>query len=227
MPSRLNPRRDPARWPEEPREARAVQESLRHRVIRENGLGRIRTVAGIDVAYGRRGERTWAAVALLEMPELALGESVLASLPTAFPYLPGLLSFREAPAALEALPLLSRTPDLLMVDGHGYAHPRRFGIACHIGVLTDRPTIGVAKSRLVGRHEEPGPDHGDRVPLMDRGEVIGMVVRTRPGVRPVYVSIGHRVGLERAVELVLACCRGFRLPEPTRLADRLSRCHGA
>ncbi len=227
MPPRLIPRPGPCRWPADPREARAVQEALRHRVIRENGLGRIRTVAGIDVAYGRHGERTWAAVAALEMPGLTLGESVLAALPTCFPYLPGLLSFREAPAVLEALPLLSRPPDLLMVDGHGYAHPRRFGIACHIGVLTDTPTIGVAKSRLVGRHEEPGPERGDRVPLTDDGEVIGMVVRTRSGVRPVYVSIGHRIGLERAVELVLACGRGFRLPEPTRIADRLSRCHGA
>ncbi len=215
-----------APWPRDPREARALQESLRHRVVREDRTGEIRRIVGIDVAYARRASLTWAAAAALTMPGLLLEESVLAARPTCFPYVPGLLSFREAPAVLEALPLLSGIPDLLMVDGHGYAHPRRFGIACHIGVLADLPTIGVAKSRLVGRHREPGPEPGDRVPLTDGGEVIGMVVRTRPGVRPVFVSIGHRVSLERAVELVLASCRGFRLPEPTRIADRLSRCHG-
>ena len=215
-----------AGWPESPAEARTLQEALRDRVIREDRFGRLRRIAGIDVAYARRRHLTWAALALSTMPDLLLEESALAMVPTGFPYVPGLLSFRETPAVLEALPLVSHRPDLLMVDGHGYAHPRRFGIACHIGVLTDTPTIGVAKSRLVGRHEEPGPNRGDRVPLLDGQEVIGMVVRTRPGVRPVYVSIGHRVSLERAVELVLACGRGFRLPEPTRLADKLSRCHG-
>ncbi len=215
-----------AGWPESVAEARALQQALRDRVIREDRIGPLRRIAGIDVAYARRRNLTWAAVGLLSVPDLLLEESALAALPTRFPYVPGLLSFRETPAVLEALPLLSYRPDLLMVDGHGYAHPRRFGIACHIGVLTDTPTIGVAKSRLVGHHQEPGPNRGDRVPLLDGQEVIGMVVRTRSRVRPIYVSIGHRVSLERAVELVLACGRGFRLPEPTRLADKLSRCHG-
>ncbi len=214
------------RWPTDPREARALQEALRGRVIREDRSGEPRQVAGIDLAYTRHRDLTWAAVARLSLPGLELEESVLAARPTRFPYVPGLLSFRETPAVLEALPLLACAPDLLMVDGHGYAHPRRFGIACHIGVLTGLPTVGVAKSRLVGRHGEPGPERGDRVPLLDGGEVIGMVLRTRRGVKPVYVSVGHRVSLERAVDLVLACGRGFRLPEPIRIADRLSRAHG-
>lgn len=142
---------------------------------------------------------------------------------TDFPYVPGLLSFREAPASLDALERLGTEIDLLLVDGHGVAHPRRFGLACHLGVLADLPSIGVAKSRLVGRHEEPAEERGSREALVDGDEVVGAVVRTRAGVRPVFVSVGHRVGLETAVELVLRCAPRYRLPEPIRQADRLSR----
>ena len=211
-------------WPRTPAEARALQEELRARVIAAGGPASPQRIAGVDVHYDRsRGLAVAAAVRL--DGEAALAESALGLRPVTFPYVPGLLAFREAPAALEALAVLGAL-DLLFVDGHGLAHPRRFGIACHLGVLLDLPTVGVAKSRLVGEHEEPGPEPGAAVPLVDRGEVVGMVLRTRARVRPVYVSVGHRISLERAVELTLAFCRGFRLPEPTRLADRLSRAHG-
>lgn len=229
------PRRDPtwpARfashdWPKTARAARELQQALRARVVTRDETGPITTVCGIDVHYAPKRKLTWAAAALLTFGGLRLELSALAAAPTDFPYFPGLLSFRETPAVLRALSLLSPVPDLLLVDGHGYAHPRRFGIACHIGLLTGLPTIGVAKSLLVGRHREPGPEPGDHVPLLDGEDVVGAVLRTRRGVKPVYISIGHRVSLERAVELAFACCRGYRLPEPVRLADALSRCHPA
>lgn len=212
-------------WPKTPQAARELQEALRQHVILRDEVGPITTVCGIDVHYAAKPKLSFAAAALLTLRSLRLELSALAAVPTHFPYVPGLLSFRETPAVLRAMSLLAPVPDLLLVDGHGYAHPRRFGIACHIGLLTGLPAVGVAKSRLVGRHAEPGPEPGDSTPLMDGDEVIGMVVRTRRGVKPVYVSVGHRVSLERAVALVLRCCRGYRLPEPVRLADALSRCH--
>ena len=215
----------PADWPRTPEQARALQERLRGRVRLEGEPGRPATVAGVDVHYVRDPDRTWAAAVLLEWENLELRESALAWRPTEFPYVPGLLSFRETPAVLEALACLGTRPDILFVDGHGYAHPRRFGIASHIGLITGIPTIGVAKSRLVGRHEDPGPLPGDRVPLLEDGEQLGVVLRTRRGVRPIYVSVGHAIDLMQAVALVLEACRGYRLPEPTRLADRLCRAH--
>ncbi len=138
-----------------------------------------------------------------------------------FPYVPGLLSFRESPAILAALRKLRRTPDALMCDAHGFAHPRRFGLACHLGVLCDLPTIGCAKSRLVGTHREPGLKHGMRARLTDDGELIGWVLRTQDGVKPVFVSVGHRIDLRTAARVVVACALRYRLPEPTRLADHL------
>ncbi len=140
-----------------------------------------------------------------------------------FPYRTGLLSFREAPAVIAALERLRRQPDLILCDGHGIAHPRRLGLASHLGLLLDRPTIGVAKTLLVGVHDEPGPVPGDWAPVVDRGEVIGAALRTRAGVRPVYVSIGHRISLETANRRVLGATTRYRLPETTRAADRLSR----
>jgi deoxyribonuclease V len=183
----------------------------------------IATVAGIDVAYGRRGGPARAAIVVLDRTTLETLDEVAVSRPVSFPYVPGLLSFRELPAVCEALARLARLPGLLIVDGHGRAHPRRFGIASHLGVHLDHPSIGIAKSRLTGEHDEPGPERGDGVPLMDKGEVIGWVLRTRAGCRPVYVSIGHRVSLETAVTLAMALTTRYRLPEPTRRADRLSR----
>ncbi len=204
-------------------EAVALQKRLATDVVREDRLGPVRRVAGVDVGYGKRGGDARAAVVVFDVADLTVLESVTASRPAAFPYVPGLLSFREAPVAIEALGKLRVRPDLLLCDGQGIAHPRRLGIASHLGLLLDIPTIGVAKSRLIGTHEEPGPRRGDWVPLADKGEVIGTVLRTRPGTKSIYVSIGHRVGLDTAVEYVMRCTTRFRLPETTRAADRLSK----
>jgi deoxyribonuclease V len=212
-----------AEWPHRPAEACAVQERLRDRVVAADRLGPVRHVAGADAHYRADGGNTVAAIVVLRFPDLAPHASASAARPTDFPYVPGLLSFREAPAVLDALRRLYPAPDLLLVDGQGVAHPRRFGIASHIGVLADIPTIGVAKSRLVGSYEEPAPERGAWAPLRHRGERIGAVLRTRTGKRPVFVSVGHRVGLETAIDFVLRCAPRYRLPEPIRHADRLSR----
>ena len=202
-----------------------MQEQLRDRVVAEDRFGTVTCVAGLDVHYAPRTGLTWAAVAILSFPDLVLQESVLACVATRFPYVPGLLSFCEAPAMLLALANATRRPDLLMVDGQGLAHPRRFGLACHVGVLSGLPSIGVAKSRLVGRHADPAAGRGAWQPLIDKGETIGAVLRSRAATKPVYVSVGHRVGLESAIDLVLRCAPRFRVPEPVRIADRLSRMH--
>ncbi len=214
-----------ADWPATVAEARAVQERLREQVVIGDGSAAPKVVAGVDIHVAPAAGLTWAAIAVVELATLDLVASALAAVPTGFPYVPGYLSFREIPAALTALALLERAPDLLMVDGHGIAHPRRLGIASHLGVLTGLPTIGVAKSRLVGEHEPPGLARGSRVPLTHKGETIGTVLRSRDGARPLYVSVGHLVSTEQAVDLVLATLTRFRLPEPTRLADKLSRMH--
>jgi deoxyribonuclease V len=189
----------------------------------DTDIGAIATVAGVDVAYGRRDGPARAAVVVLDRATLETLDEVAVTRPVAFPYVPGLLSFRELPAVCDALARLKHRPGLLVVDGHGLAHPRRFGIASHLGVHLDHPTIGIAKSRLTGEHEELGPERGDGVPLTDKGEIIGWVLRTRPGCRPVYVSVGHRVSLKTAITLAMALTTRYRLPEPTRRADRLSR----
>ena len=210
-------------WPKTPAGARVLQEELRHLVVTEDRLGPVRLIAGVDAGYDLRRRITRAAAVVLYADDLVELQAVIAERPTDFPYVPGLLSFREAPAILEAIGRLSERPDLILVDGQGLAHPRRFGLACHVGVLADIPTIGVAKSRLVGAHDEPGEARGARTPLVHKGEVIGTVLRTRARVKPVYVSTGHRVCLETAVEMVLAAAPRFRLPEPIRRADRLTR----
>lgn len=209
-------------WPADVAAARAIQEALSPKVIREDRLGPVHYVAGVDVGFEDRGKITRAAVAVLEFPSLELRDQALSRSPTRFPYVPGYLSFRELPAVLEALHGLSLRPDLLLCDGQGLAHPRRFGLACHLGVLTDLPSIGVAKSRLTGSHAEPPAEKGGWVPLRDKGETIGAVVRTRSHVSPVYVSIGHRVSLETAIDYVLRCTTRYRLPETTRWAHRLA-----
>ena len=209
-------------WDVSPAEARAIQERLRGAVVLADEFGTVRHVAGTDVAFEDGGRITRGAVAVLSYPELELVEHAVARRPTSFPYVPGLLSFREIPVLLDALARLGTLPDLVLCDGQGTAHPRRFGLACHLGVLTGLPCIGVAKSRLVGRHEEPPPEKGGRVDLVDGDETIGVVLRTRTGVRPVYVSAGHRVGLPSAVRYTLACTTRYRLPETTRWADRLA-----
>jgi len=206
-------------------DARRLQEALASQVSKNDDFEVVRTVAGVDLAYPRtaRGAITGrAAVVLLSFPELVVLEQHVVTRQVTFPYVPGLLSFREAPVALAALERLEQHPDLLIVDGHGIAHPRRFGIASHLGVLLDLPTIGCARSVLVGRAAELGDEPGQRVPLQDGEEIIGTAIRTRARSRPVYVSPGHRVSLESAGRLVMQCVRGYRLPEPTRLADRLA-----
>ena len=209
-------------WEVTPEQARRIQVEGRAQVVTADWLGEVRRVAGIDVGFEEAGSVTRAAVAVLAFPTLRPLESALARLPTAFPYVPGLLSFREIPAVLEALHQLFAPPELLLCDGQGYAHPRRFGLACHLGVLTGLPSIGVAKSRLLGTHG-PLPAHkGAWVPLLDGQETIGAVLRTRTGVAPLYVSIGHRVTLPTAIHWVLACTTRYRLPETTRQAHRLA-----
>jgi deoxyribonuclease V len=180
-------------------------------------VGRVRLVAGCDCAIA--GDRLCAAALVFAVPGLQMVDAAEAVVPTRFPYVPGLLSFRELPALLAAFARLRTRPDAILCDGQGIAHPRRFGLACHLGLLLDLPTVGCAKSRLIGEHDEPGPYRGDRVPLRDRREVIGTVLRTRDRVRPLFISAGHRVTRRDAEALVLRCGAGYRLPEPTRQAD--------
>jgi deoxyribonuclease V len=209
-------------WPERVDDARAIQEALRRRVVPRDRLGRVRRVAGVDASYERRTGRICAAVAVLALPELEPVEHAVVHRKIRFPYLPGYLSFREAPAVLAALERLRSAPDLLLCDGQGYAHPRRFGLACHLGLLADLPSVGVAKSRLIGTHGDVPEEKGGWAPLVQEGEVIGAVLRTRAGVRPVYVSIGHRIRLETAIDHVMACTPRYRLPEPIRRAHQLA-----
>ena len=209
-------------WELSPRAAVARQRELALQVVQRDELGEPRWVAGVDVGFPQRGRITQAAAVLMRVDTLATVACATVQLPTRFPYVPGLLSFREVPAMLQALAQLPRRPDLLLCDGHGLAHPRRFGSACHLGVITAIPCIGVGKSRLVGTYELPGLTRGERSALHHRGEVIGTVLRTRSAVKPVIVSVGHRVSLAGAVDWVLRLAPKFRLPEPIRSADRLA-----
>ena len=212
-------------WNLAPRAAIAVQRRLRSRVIRRSRLRQVHTVAGTDVGFERGGAIARAAVAVLSFPGLELVDYAVARRPARFPYVPGLLSFREMPALLAALARLRTAPDLVLCDGQGLAHPRRFGIACHLGVICDIPSVGVAKSRLIGKHREPAQRRGAWVPLKDGPETIGAVLRSRAGTRPLFVSIGHRVSLPVALRYVMACTTRFRLPETTRWAHRLASGH--
>lgn len=205
-----------------PADAVALQRELRAHLILTDRLGPVRRVAGVDVGFEADGTVTRAAVAVLRYPELELLESAIARRPTTFPYIPGLLSFRELPAVLAALEQLPESPDLLLCDGQGIAHPRRFGLASHLGLLVDLPSIGVAKTRLCGTHEELPNRRGAWTPLRAEGEIIGAVLRTRPGVKPLYISPGHRIGLKTALAYVMGCCTRYRLPETTRYAHRLA-----
>lgn len=205
-------------WDLDPSEARALQVELAQRVDTSTPLGPRQTVAAADVSFDRGGEELYAAVVVVQAGTFELVERVGVAGPAAFPYVPGLLSFREAPALIEAFERLRTRPDVVLCDGQGIAHPRRLGIASHLGLWLDLPTVGCAKSRLCGRYDEPGPNRGDRSPLIDRGEVVGAVVRTRPRVRPLFVSPGHRCNLEGAVALVQMTLDKVRLPVPSRMA---------
>lgn len=206
-----------SRWDLTPEEAVAEQTRLATRVQQTNGFdpGTLRTVAGIDVSLKGDGQ---AAIVVLSFPDLAVVDEAVASVPLTFPYVPGLLSFRESPLVLAAWEKLSVRPDLLMVDGQGYAHPRRFGIACHLGVLLDLPALGVAKSVLVGKFDALGDEPGSQAPLVHRGETIGTALRAKARTNPLIISVGHKIDLPTAVALVSQCLRGYRLPEPTRQA---------
>ena len=209
-------------WDVTPAKAREIQLRLAARVTNRDDYGDIQRVAGVDVGFDDGGRTTRAAVVVLSFPTLEVIEQAVVHQPTRFPYVPGLLSFREAPAIIAALDTLSDAPDLILCDGQGYAHPRRFGLACHLGVATGLPAVGVAKSRLVGCYDPPEDHKGDWSPLMDAGECIGAALRTRRGVKPLFISIGHRISLASAISFVLACTPRYRLPETTRLADRFA-----
>lgn len=209
-------------WPTTAADAVVLQNKLRSNIIPTDQLGEVQYVAGVDAGYADDGETTRAAVAVLSFPDLKLQEQAIAHRPTTFPYVPGFLSFREVPAVLAALEQLTIAPDLLLCDGQGLAHPRRFGIACHLGLLVDLPAIGVAKSRLIGTHAELGEEKGAWVPLMQKEETIGAVLRSRSRTNPLYISIGHRISLETAIDFVLRCTPKYRLPETTRIADKLA-----
>jgi len=204
-------------WDLTPAEAQALQAHLAPQVRRRDETQHVEWVAGVDVHYPEKGLARAAAV-LFHYPDLTQESVQVIEEDVTFPYVPGLLSFREAPAALKALAALPRRPGLVMVDGQGIAHPRRLGLASHLGLLLDMPTIGCAKSRLIGEADEPGAQAGAWSPLVDKGETIGAVLRTRTDVKPLYISIGHRVDLDAAIRWVLGCCKGYRLPEPARWA---------
>lgn len=208
-------------WNVAPLKAIAIQQQLAQHV-RAIPLNKApATIAGVDVSI--RGDRVQTAIVVIAFPDLNVVDYALWQGPVTFPYVPGLLSFREMPAILPALDQLTTPPDLFMTDSHGLAHPRRFGLACHLGVLLDWPTFGVAKSRLVGTHDQPTIDKGSQSPLFHKKEHIGTVLRTRQAINPVYVSIGHRIMLEEAIALTLTCCPRYKIPEPTRLAHLLSK----
>lgn len=217
------PEIEPHAWDVTTAEAREIQDTYRHHIRLEDDFpDPPRTVAGIDIGFEDKNTVTRAAVVVLSFPDLELVERALVKQPTSFPYIPGYLSFREIPAALAALAQLQAQPDLVLCDGQGIAHPRRMGLASHLGVLTNLPTIGCAKSRFIGEHEEVPKKRGSWVPLMDKYERIGAVLRTRDGVKPLYISPGHRITLETAIDYVLRCTPKYRLPETTRQAHKLA-----
>ena len=219
----------PHHWDVTPKEAANLQVELRTHLKKHKDFGEIRTVAGADIALDpasgpalespQKKAMGYAGVIVYSFPELQEIERQSAQRPLTFPYVPGLLAFREGPVLLDAFAKLRTAPDLLLFDAHGYSHPRRFGLASHLSVVLDTPGIGVAKSRLIGEHEEPPEEVGAWTPLIDGDETIGAVLRTRRGVQPIFISIGHRIDLETAIEFALACTDGYRIPKPTREAD--------
>jgi deoxyribonuclease V len=215
--------RAPHRWSVTPAHAIAIQKRFASLVRQRPPRGPVRLVAGVDAAFSSDEQYCVAAVVLWDLRGRAVVEQRIAVRRLIFPYVPGLLSFREAPVVLAALRKLHTPPDVVLYDGNGFAHPRRFGSACHIGVITHLPTIGCAKNRLIGIHAEPGHRRASSTLLVHDGQVIGHVLRTQDGVRPVYVSIGHRMDLVTAERIVLQCAPQYRLPEPLRLADQLAR----
>lgn len=211
-------------WTHNPREAITIQHQLAPKVETRNRMGTINFIAGVDIGFEQIDgvTLTRAVVVVLTYPSLKVVDYVLHKEVTQMPYIPGLLSFREVPAALAAFKQLKQFPDLVMVDGHGIAHPRRLGVASHLGLWLDLPTIGVAKSRLCGKYEAIPNIKGRWSPLVDKGEVIGAVVCSKDNIKPLFISTGHRVCLDTAIQWVFQCVTRYKLPEPTRLADRLA-----
>ena len=201
-----------------PARAREMQLSLAKKVVTENGVTNPRLIAGIDISSGDGQGVARGAAVVLRYPELSIVEVGVAEGKITLPYIPGLLSFRECPLILAACEKLHNVPDLILIDGQGIAHPRRFGLASHVGLLLNLPTIGCAKSILCGQHQSVAEEVGCHAELLDKGEIIGAALRTKSGVKPIYVSVGHKTDLTSALQWVVKCCRGYRLPEPTRLA---------
>ncbi len=210
-------------WQVSSSEAIAIQERLVNRVSKKDEFSAVHLIAGIDLSVSRFSKVGRAAVVVLDYPQLRLVESQTVENEIVFPYIPGLLSFREAPLVLKACEKLANTPDLILVDGQGIAHPRRMGLATHLGILLDTPAIGCAKSRLCGEHQPVGNNRGNFSELIHNDEIIGAVLRTKDDVKPLYISIGHRISLPAAIDWVLKCFGGYRLPEPTRLAHLTSQ----
>lgn len=204
-------------------EAKAIQNQLRQSLRLEDDFAPIKIIAGIDVGYNLKTNTAKAAIVCMKMDGLDIIESHTETLDVTFPYIPGYLSFREAPVIIKALSKLKCAPDMFLIDGHGIAHPRRLGIAAHIGALLEIPTIGVAKKKLCGKYAQPAPEKGDHTNLYDKDEQIGVVLRSRSNVKPLYISPGHRVTIESALDITQRCLTRYRLPEPTRQADKLSK----
>jgi deoxyribonuclease V len=205
-------------WEVSVAQAREIQLSLAKRVVTENGVVNARLVAGVDISATDAQGVARGAVVVLRYPELSMVEAKVVEGEVTFPYIPGLLSFRESPLILAACEKLCNVPNLILIDGQGIAHPRRLGLASHVGLFLDLPTVGCAKSILCGEHQPLGEEAGSHAELLDNGELIGAALRTKSGVKPIYVSVGHKIDLVSALQWVIRCCRGYRLPEPTRLA---------
>jgi deoxyribonuclease V len=208
-------------WDITPTEAVALQQQMRQQVRIEPLAKPVQTIAGCDISFNKFEETVYAGIVVLSLPDLTVVDEVGVISRANFPYVPGLLSFREAPALLEAWEKLQTPPDAVMFDGQGIAHPRRIGIASHIGLFIERPSFGCAKSVLVGKYDEPAPERGNWSPMKHYGDVIGAALRTKDRTNPVYVSPGHLIDLPAAIELTLACHGGYRIPEPTRRAHNL------
>jgi deoxyribonuclease V len=215
-------------WPTDASGALAIQKTLIDRLCIQDKFAALNTVAGVDVSHDPKEDISIAAIVLMKLEDLSVLVSVVDKMPTVFPYVPGLLSFREIPVILRAFGQLPEAPDLLMVDGQGIAHPRRVGIAAHLGILTDIPSLGIAKSRLTGVFKDLGHEKGHYVPLLDKDqkEIIGTVLRSKKRANPLFISPGHRISHDTALKLTLRCLTKYRLPEPTRLADKLSKNKG-
>lgn len=212
---------NPATYDVTPAAAAEMQERLAKLVSLEDDFGPVSRIAGLDVSIARGWDTGTCGIVVLSYPDMRAVETTEYTGPVKFPYIPGLLAFREMPLLLGAFKQLRHPPDMLFLDGHGFAHPRRFGLACHAGLALNMPAVGIAKSRLIGHYEEPGFESGSVSPLLDEAERIGDVLRTKDGVKPIFVSPGHRVSFETAIRLALECTRRYRVPEPTRLAHNL------